>query len=206
MNQKLKDQLVMKFQLAHFIAIHGKPFKLYSDFANFEKEFHNVDLRNSYLSDPSCHKMLTYLSGSITTNNITKPLNDGTIWYYSIHNDSSSSVKTMDKKELFIIKTAHKGEVKFNVISLEETNKASAVGLKAALENLIMKLGLNIKRKERQVCFISIVLKLCWFFFFFKFCQSARKKLFLNTLLDDIYTAVYVYVSTIFFIRMFLWK
>ena len=56
MNQKLKDQLVMKFQLAHFIAIHGKPFKLYSDFANFEKEFHNVDLGNSYLSDNSCHE------------------------------------------------------------------------------------------------------------------------------------------------------
>ena len=43
MNQKLKDQLVMKFQLAHFIAIHGKPFKLYSDFANLEITFHNVD-------------------------------------------------------------------------------------------------------------------------------------------------------------------
>ena len=58
MKQKLKDQLVMKFQLAHFIAIHGKLFELYSDFANFEKEFHNVDLGNSYLSDTSCHKML----------------------------------------------------------------------------------------------------------------------------------------------------
>ena len=78
-NQKLKDQLVMKFQLAHFIAIHGKPFKLYSDFANFEKEFHNVDLGNSYLSDTSCHKMLTYLSRLIISNNIMKPLNDGTI-------------------------------------------------------------------------------------------------------------------------------
>ena len=81
----------------------------------------------------------------------------------------------MDKKELFIIKTAHKGEVKFNVISLEETNKANAVGLKAALENLIMKLGLNIKRKERQVCFISIVLKLCWFFFFQVLSVSSKK-------------------------------
>ena len=60
MNQKLKDQLVMKFQLAHFIAIHGKPFKLYSDFANFEKEFHNVDLGNSYLSDNSCHESESY--------------------------------------------------------------------------------------------------------------------------------------------------
>ena len=117
MNQKLKDQLVMKFQLAHFIAIHGKTFKLYSDFANFEKEFHNVDLGNSYLSDTSCHKMLTYLSRSIITNNISKPLNDGTIRYYSIHNDSFNGATTMGKKELFIIKTAHKGEVKFNIMS-----------------------------------------------------------------------------------------
>ena len=154
-NQKLKDQLVMKFQLAHFIAIHGKPFKLYSDFANFEKEFHNVDLGKSYLSDTSCHKMLTYLSISIITNNITKPLNDGTIRYYSIHNDGSSSAKTMDEKELFIIKTAHKGEVKFNVMSFEEQIEANANGLKVALENSIMKLGLNIKRKERYASFQS---------------------------------------------------
>ena len=109
MNQKLKDQLVMKFQLAHFIAIHGKPFELYSDFANFEKEFNNVDLGNNYLSDTSCHEMFTYLSRSIVTNNITKPLNDGTIWYYRIHNDGSSSAKTMDEKEVFVIKMAHKG-------------------------------------------------------------------------------------------------
>ena len=139
MNQKLKDQLVMKFQLAHFISIHGKPFKLYSDFANFEKEFHNVDLGNSYLSGTSCHEMLTYLSRLIITNNIMKPLNDGTMRYYSINNGGSSSAKTMDKKELFIIKTAHKGEVEFNVMSLEEPNKANANGLKDALENSIMK-------------------------------------------------------------------
>ena len=37
--------------------------------------------------------------------------------------------------------------------------------------------------------------------FFFKFYQSLQKKLFLNTLLDDIYTAVYVHVSTRFFYK-----
>ena len=74
-------------------------------------------------------------------------MNDETIRYYSIHDDGSSSAKTMDEKELFIIKMAHKEEVKFNVMSLEEPNEVNA-GLKAALENLIMKLGLNIKRKE----------------------------------------------------------
>ena len=200
-NQKLKDQLVMKFQLAHFIAIHGKPFKLYSNFANFEKEFHNVDLGNSYLSDTSCHKMLTYLSISIITNNITKPLNDGTIRYYSIHNDGSSSAKTMDEKELFIIKTTHKGEVKFNVMSFEEQIEANANGLKVALENSIMKLGLNIKRKERYASFQSYSN-----YFFFQILSVSAKKLFLNTLLDAIYTAVYVHVSTPFFIRTFLRK
>ena len=35
-----------------------------------------------------------------------------TFQYYSIHNDGLSSAKTMDEKELFIMKTAHKGEVK----------------------------------------------------------------------------------------------
>ena len=92
-------------------------------------------------------------------------MNDGTIRYYSIHDDGSSSAKTMDEKELFIIKMVHKEEVKFNVMSLEEPNEVNAEGLKAALENLIMKLGLNIKRKEREVCFISVVLKLHFFFF-----------------------------------------
>ena len=150
MNQKLKDQLVMKFQLAHFIAIHGKPFKLYSDFANFYKEFHNVDLGNSYLSGAYCQKLLTYLTRSIITNNITKPLDDGTIQYYSIHNDGSSSAKTMDEKELFIIKMAQKGEVKFNVMPLEEPNEANAEVLKEALENSIIKLALNIQRKTKR--------------------------------------------------------
>ena len=70
----------------------------------------------------------------------------------------------MDKKKLFIIKTAHKGEVKFNVMSLEEPNEANAKGLKAALENSITKLALNIERKEKEVCFISVVLKLRGFF------------------------------------------
>ena len=65
MNQKLKDQLVIKFQLAHLIAIHGTSFKLHSDFANFEKELHNVDFGNSNLFDTSCHKMLICLSRSI---------------------------------------------------------------------------------------------------------------------------------------------
>ena len=58
----------------------------------------------------------------------------------------------MHDKELFIMKTAHMGEMKFHVMSLEEPNEANAEGLKAALETSIMKLGVNIERKNREVC------------------------------------------------------
>lgn len=171
MGAQHKDQLVMKFQLVHFIAIRGKPFKLYEDFAKFERENHNVNLGQGFLTDTACHEMLQYLSRSIVLNNITKPLNDGTIRYYSVHNDGSSSAKTMDEKELFIIKTAHEGVVKFNVMSMEEPDEASAEGLKAALENSIMKLGLLINRREREVTFLfKFFLLLFFFYLYYIFC------------------------------------
>ena len=50
-NKKLKDQLVMKFQLAHFTAIHGELLKLDKNIANFEKQIHNINLGQSYLTD-----------------------------------------------------------------------------------------------------------------------------------------------------------
>ena len=61
-NKKLKGQLGMKFQLARFTAIHGEPFKLKQNIANFEKQI---------------QEMLFYLSKSIVLENITKPLNHG---------------------------------------------------------------------------------------------------------------------------------
>ena len=167
----------MKFQLAHFTAIYDKPFKLYSGTANFEKDVHNVDLGNSYLTDTSCSEMLHFLSKSIVKNNITKPLNDGTIHYYSVHNDGSSSAKTMDEKELFIIKTARKGEVKFSIMSLEEPEEVNAEGLKKTLENSILKLGLNIERKNREVFLFHFYIKksVKRIFFFFQ-----KKSVFLS--------------------------
>ena len=53
----------------------------------------------------------------------------------------------MDEKVLFLVKTPHKCEVKFSVMSLEEPEEANAEGLKLALENSILKLGLDIKKK-----------------------------------------------------------
>ena len=54
MNSQLHDQLVMKFQLAHFVAVNGKPFKFYKNFAKFEKEVHGVNLGSSFLNDTDC--------------------------------------------------------------------------------------------------------------------------------------------------------
>ena len=62
----------------------------------------------------------------------------------------------MDENELFIMKTAHKGEVKFHVMSLEEPDEANAEGLKSALETSVMKLGINIERKNREVCTLTL--------------------------------------------------
>lgn len=62
-----------------------------------------------------------------------------------------SSAKTMDKQELFMMKAAHTGEIKFHIMSLEESDETNAEGLKALLENCIMTLGLLIKRKYREV-------------------------------------------------------
>ena len=148
----LKRSYWEKCLLAHFTAIHGEPFKIYQNIANFEKQIHNVNLGQSYLTDTSCQEMLFYLSKSIVLENITKSLNVGTIRYYRVHNDGSNSAKTMDEKELFIMKTAHKGEVKFHVMSLKEPDEANEEGLKAALEPSLMKLRVNIKRKNREKC------------------------------------------------------
>ena len=66
--------------------------------------------------------MVKYISKSMKVKNITEPLNNGeTIYnYYSVRNDGSSSAKTMDEKELFLIKNAPSGIPKFSIMSLEE--------------------------------------------------------------------------------------
>ena len=64
----------------------GKPSKLYSDIANFEKDVHNVDLCNSYLTDTSCHEILHFVSKwrteiSLRKFNIETTTLSKTCWY-----------------------------------------------------------------------------------------------------------------------------
>ena len=112
----------------------------------------NVNLGTGYLSDTAGSEIIHYLSKSIKLDNITNPINDGLIKYYSIiMSDGSSSTKTMDEKELFLMKTASTGVPKFSVISLEEVENAHAEGLKLAMENSVGKLNLTVDRKDKEL-------------------------------------------------------
>ena len=66
-------------------------------------------------------------------------------------NDGSSSAKTMDEKELFLIKTAPSGIPKFSVMSLEEVEDGDAEGLKVALEKSLEKLSLTKEGKLQEI-------------------------------------------------------
>ena len=83
--------------------------------------------------------MVTYLARSVRSQSITEPLNNGKIRYYSIINDGSSSAKTMDEKELFLIKTASERITKFSVMSIEEPEDANAEGFKVLVEHYFKK-------------------------------------------------------------------
>ena len=66
-------------------------------------------------------------------------------------NDGSSSAKTMDEKELFLMKSAAEGYPKYTVMSLEEPENAHAEGLKRAMENSFEKLNLIPPRKNKEL-------------------------------------------------------
>ena len=95
--------------------------------------------------------MVNYLAKSIRVKTITEPINSGSTRYYSVMNDGSSSAKTLDEKELFLLKTAATGEPRFALMSLEEPENANAEGLKVAMENAFDKLELTIDRCDHEL-------------------------------------------------------
>ena len=70
------EQLLKKFQLAHFIVQNNLAFMKYVKFAHFEKEFHKVDLGVGFLNDKSCHEIIIFSSNSTIRENVVKPLNE----------------------------------------------------------------------------------------------------------------------------------
>ena len=78
----------------------GKSFKSYETFCAFEKNYYNVDLGSSYLTDKVGAKIMKYISLSERFQKITLLLNENIMNYYSIFFDGVSSAKCVDEKEL----------------------------------------------------------------------------------------------------------
>ena len=144
-------QLGRKFQLAHFLCTTGKSFKSYETFGAFKKNYHNVDLGSSYLTDKAGTEIMKYISLSERFKKITQPLNENIVNYYSILFDRASSAKCVDKKELFIMKTCVQGKPTFNVMSLQEPDECNADGINEAMKNSINKLNFNFERKSKEI-------------------------------------------------------
>ena len=95
--------------------------------------------------------MTHYIAQSFRSKAISKPIQNGDIRYYSVMNDRSSSIKTLDEKELFLMKTAQYGIPKFSIISLEEPNHTNAAGLKTSMEESFRKLKLSINWSDHEI-------------------------------------------------------
>ena len=70
------QQLVKKFQLAHFLTVNNKSFNFYQSLVRFEKDIHKVNVGTGYLNNKSCSEIIHYLSKAMVQENITEPLNN----------------------------------------------------------------------------------------------------------------------------------
>ena len=129
LNQVEKTQLTKKFQTAHHIATKAKAFNYYEELVKFNKNVNGVNLENGYLTRKSRAEIVHYLSQSAMLKKVTEPINGLEIRCYGVLNDRSSSAKTMDEHELFLVKSAPTGVPKFAVLSVEEVVEADHEGL-----------------------------------------------------------------------------
>ena len=151
LNSLQREQLLKKFQLVHFVTTKNLPFKMYEHFVKFERDTHKVDVGNAYLTDRSGREMLVHLSKSLLQRNVIDPLNTGARLYFSLLYDGSSSAKTNDEKELYLIKTCDKGRPAFDVLSLQEPASVDTVGLKSSMDKAVQEAKLTIPRKHHEI-------------------------------------------------------
>ena len=100
-------QIGRKSQLTDYTCSYSNSFKSYENFRKFEKDYHGVDLGNGFLTDKAGVEIMKYISISQRIKNITEPLNENILNYYSILFDGASSSKCVDEKELFVIKSCY---------------------------------------------------------------------------------------------------
>ena len=117
-----KEQLLKKFQLVHFVGVSALFHNMYEKIAKFEKNIHRVNVYCLHENDT--------LFGELKKN-VTESLNSGKCHYYYLLSDGSSNAKTLDEKELFVIKTCDEGLSVFNVLGsmvVEERDRKGIVG------------------------------------------------------------------------------
>ena len=115
-----REQYIRKFQTAHFRVINNCSVNMYKKFAEFEKNVDKVDMGTGFLNDKSGQELILFLFKFLFCENVVDPLNDGTRLYFSLLYDGSSSAKTSDERELYIIKTWNNIQSQFDVLSLQK--------------------------------------------------------------------------------------
>ena len=115
------------------------------------KKTHDVDLGNGFLTDKAATEILKYISISQRIKNITEPLNENILNYYSILFDGASSCKCVDEKELFVIKLCAEGKPIFHVMPLEVPEKCNAEGIKESIDNAVSKMKFNFSQSEKEI-------------------------------------------------------
>ena len=78
-------------------------------------------------------------------------MNESRRHYFSLFYDGSSSAKTNDEKELYLIKTCKNGASTFDVLSLQQPNETDAPGLHIALQNAVQCAKFTFPRKDRMI-------------------------------------------------------
>ncbi len=136
--------------LAHYTTMNARLFSFHGSLAKFSKETLEVDIGNSYLNKAGV-EIISFVGRSIQIKSITEPINSGEIRYYSIFNDGSCSAKTMNEKELFLMKSASTGTPSSSVMSLEEPQETNAQGLKEAMDNSIKKMEIEMPRSQKEI-------------------------------------------------------
>ena len=103
------------------------------------------------MNDKSGQELILFLPNFLLREDVVNLLNDGTRLYFSHLYDGSSMGKTVDKKELNIIKTCNNGRSQFDVLTLLESHHTGSQGLHEALEKAVDSSNFKFNESERQV-------------------------------------------------------
>ena len=82
---------------------------------------------------------------------IPEPVNTKKHIYFSTLFDSSSNAKTMDEKEVYVIKSCDMRKPCYNVLALQQAAEADAQGLHNSLKAAVAKVEFNFDRTMRLI-------------------------------------------------------